>query len=127
MRKFINKIIDGIQRKRAIKNHRKMWHWLAENPGESKLHYLLKYGGPLLNSCYLCHYANRAAIRAGWDFADDRHMCVYCPLDWGGKACNCADSLYRQWHQENYSFVPNEKQISELALQIAELPEKVEK
>ena len=125
MRKFINKIIDRIQKKRAIKNHRKMWHWLAKNPGKSKLNYLLKYGGPLLNDCYLCDYAIRVVEREG---GGTRFMCQYCPLDWGGRECNNHHSLYEEWWLEGGSLEDiNRKKRTELALQIAELPEKVEK
>lgn len=123
MRRFINKIIDRIQRKRAIKNHRKMWHWLAENPTEGKLDYLLKYGGPLFNSCYLCEYAHRAKLRAGCGT-----FCKYCPLDWGTMFC-CGNTraLYEKWQNEKFKKNPNEQRLKELALQIAELPEKVKK
>lgn len=127
MRKFINKIIDRIQRKRAIKNHRKMWHWLAENPRKGKLDYLLKYGGPLLNSCYLCEYAYRAAIRDGWSSISEFYRCEYCPLDWDGEGCTDEGALFERWDIENHKIYPDEQLKAELALQIAELPEKVEK
>ena len=127
MRKFkerVIKAIDNYQRKRAIKNHRKMWHWLAENPYRSKLNYLLKYGGPLLNGCYLCDYAARATARDG---VEKSFMCVYCPLDWAGKECKGNNSLFNSWVDERLMPHIDEQKITEIALQIAELPEKVEK
>lgn len=127
MRRFINRIIDRIQRKRAIKNHRKMWHWLAENPTKGKLDYLLKYGGPKFNSCYLCDYARHAAIRAGWDLGSEGTLCHFCPLDWNGDLCVHDDSLFKRWHLEGFGMFIDEQKKTELALQIAELPEKVKK
>lgn len=127
MRKFINKIIDRIQKKRAIKNHRKMWHWLAENPTKGKLDYLLKYGGPLTNSCYLCDYARRAANRGGWDSGNTDVLCRFCPLDWNGEPCTREDSLFKRWHIEGFGMCMDAQKRTELALQIAELPERVEK
>lgn len=127
MRRFINKIIDRIQRKRAIRNHRKMWHWLAENPTKNKLDYLEPLGDRQWpqDSCYLCDYAIRAAKR---DEVPYRFRCHYCPLDWGGRGCNRDHSLYEEWWLESHSLEDgNCKKKSELALQIAELPEKVEK
>ena len=126
MRRFINKIIDRIQRKRAIKNHRKMWHWLAENPGKSKIEFLLEHDSSnrvLFNGCYLCDYATRAKQRAGGGM-----FCKYCPLDWGAMSCcNGTHLLYDKWQAERLKLNPNKQRIAELALQIAELPEKVEK
>ena len=123
MRRFINKIIDRIQRKRAIRNHRKMWHWLAENPGKSKIEFLLEhdeYDGELLNNCYLCDYADRAAM-------DLFPTCMFCPLDWNGKECNEPRSLFQQWNNYRYDPDGSKEVVAGLALQIAELPEKVEK
>lgn len=102
-----------------------MWHWLAKNPGESKITYLAMYdsgNAPLLNNCHLCEYANLAKKRAGGGI-----LCDYCPLDWGNGLCCTGEALYEKWNFEKYERNPNKQRRTELALRIAELPEKVEK
>ena len=119
MKRIIYRIFDRYFRKKAIKNHRKMWRWLADNPTKDKLNYLVPLSGRELplNSCYLCDYAIRAAGREG--FAH-RFMCQYCPLDWDGQECNEEYlSLFDKW-----VFETNLQKRSELALRIAELPER---
>ena len=122
MRRFINKIIDRIQRKRAIRNHRKMWHWLAENPTKSKFDYFRSTNKFPFNACHLCEYANSVSDRTG-----DIAFCQYCPLDWDGQECGKENSLFERWALEGFSKCMDVQKRTELALQIAELPEKVEK
>lgn len=47
-----------LTREQAIKEHRKMWHWLAENPDMDKDDYLeLNDFEYVENECFLCHYS----------------------------------------------------------------------
>ena len=104
-------------REKAIEEHRKMWHWLAENPGSSKLTYLrIHYGGAkLFNDCFLCQYA---AENCGAYM----NMCDCCPLEWPGDKCTeGGDGLYVSWL--NVWTVRDYEQTAKIALQIAELPE----
>ena len=99
----------------AIRNHRKMWSWLAKNPGKGERDYLREFDpeAKLTANCYLCGYVN------------NNGHCEYCPLEWPG-AGHCTDTggLYREWAYamdwEDYALA------AEIAKQIAELPEKKE-
>lgn len=64
-----------LTREAAVKEHRKMWNWLAEHPDRDKSDYWelnsLEYptGG-----CFLCHYSHQ----------NERECCGEdCILDWG--------------------------------------------
>lgn len=68
-----------LTREQAIKEHRKMWNWLAENPDMDKDDYLelndFKY---VENECFLCHYSHQ----------NDGECCGEdCILDWGETNC----------------------------------------
>ena len=98
----------------AIRNHRKMWRWLAENPGKRKDDYLWKVDpeARLYNHCYLCDYVNK----------NHHGYCEYCPVEWPEEYCCEEDGLYSRWQfamlGEDYT------RTAEIAKQIAELPEK---
>ena len=98
----------------AIRKHRKMWRWLAKNPGERKEDYLRKFDpeARLGTDCYLCGYVNE----------NHKRNCRYCPVKWPEESCYCYGGLYSKWfdamNYENYALA------AEIAKQIAELPEK---
>ena len=97
-------------RKEAIRNHRKMWNWLAENPGKWKRDYLMRYDpeAKLVANCYLCEYT--------W------LLCNECPLEW--KTDRCFRGLFGEWE---YAMKCGDYALAaEIAKQIAELPEKEE-
>ena len=59
------------------------------------------------NRCYMCEYCN--------------DECDYCPLDFGDE--NCSKGIYGKWHNALFLEEDFEK-AKELALKIANLPEK---
>lgn len=120
MKRIIYRIFDRYFRKKAIKNHRKMWRWLAENPGKGKLDYLMLYdpNARLIHSCYLCEYA---AHKMQYLEKKVISICKYCPLDWGGRACKDYGSLFDRWWISHFYA---SKKSSMAARQIAELPER---
>lgn len=100
-------------REEAIRKHREMWNWLADNPGMMKWDYLQKFDpeATLVHECYLCEYTDMD--------------CTRCPLEWAGRDCPEEGSLYNEWCYavaglEDYT------RTAEIARQIAELPEKEE-
>lgn len=118
MKRIIYRIFDRYLRKKAIKNHRKMWRWLAEHPDKRKHEYLEMHDSKsdLKNNCYLCDYTRyRATPYENIILA----YCNYCPLDWNGNECLKDHSLFEDWHCSD-----NLKERKELARQIAELPER---
>lgn len=65
----------NLTREQAIKEHRKMWNWLAEHPDMDKDDYLeLNDFEYVENECFLCHYSHQ----------NDGECCGEdCILDWG--------------------------------------------
>lgn len=105
-----------LTREQAIKEHRKMWRWLAEHPGKQKQDYLefveIDWRG-MSSSCFLCEYVLGKYEK--WE-------CKHCPLDWDERGCTNEDkSLYDEWWYEH-----DNRRRAELARQIAELPEREE-
>lgn len=119
--------IEGFRRKKVIKNHRKMWNWIADNQEEMGIYddgmkskYLSLYEKRKpLKECYLCDYVGR------------RHLdCSYCLIDWGNSSRQpCLDyndkegydkGLFSRWVQET-----DLHEAAKLAREIANLPEKV--
>ena len=98
----------------AIRKHRKMWRWLAKNPGERKEDYLRKFEpeARLSTDCYLCDYV----------YKNHKGHCRCCPVEWPGGICLRKEGLYSKWLDamdcKNYI------RAAKLARQIAELPEK---
>lgn len=98
----------------AIEKHRKMWNWLADNPGYAKGDYLEKFDKnvDLILGCYLCDYALR--------------NCRVCPLKWPNGSCMTLDDdgLYDKWDKAmGYGAYAK---AAEIARQIAQLPEREE-
>ena len=109
------KEVKKMTREEAIKNHRKMWRWLAKNPEKWKTDYLEKFDpeADLDEDCYLCEYVAE----------NHNGICRSCPVAWPGGTCHAPHrGLYFKWivakGEERYSL------SAELARQIAELPEK---
>jgi hypothetical protein len=102
-----------LTKKEAIKRHRELWGWLAENPMKEKQDWPeWKQYGYASRYCFCCEI--------GQDFLN--HKCD-CPLDWGNnnKYCCCEASFYEEW---KHATKPEER--SRLAALIRDLPEKVE-
>lgn len=112
-------------KREAIKLHRELWRWLAENPsGEKEDWFYLKKNldkySDVRANCFLCHYAIEKTDTSVGSLA-----CVACPLIWKiSRRCetNSAgrNSYYEMW-QDNYS---TSKQRAKLALKIANLKER---
>lgn len=107
-------------RKKAIRNHRKMWNWIADNQERiclygaemKRKYFLLHKEKGVLNYCYLCDYTERECLD-----------CSYCPIDWdeNNGFCSSSDaSLYSQWKRET-----DFHEAAKLAREIANLPERV--
>lgn len=109
-------------REEAIKKHRELWHWIADETRRRKDCYVLKVEnkdvakeGPL-NSCWLCEYA-RQFQKFYYEY------CYACPINWGVKTCMKEGSPYRAWTFGSYL---DYEERAKLADTIAELPEKGE-
>lgn len=66
-----------LTREQAIKEHRKMWNWLAEHPEKWKNDYFEIHHeqlGHINNDCFLCEY----------DYQNEgKYCCEECIIDWG--------------------------------------------
>lgn len=80
--------------------HKKLWDWLAANPGRYKEDWpgwsgldMAPYS--ICNDCFACEAVNSLAI----DVADTSWSCRYCPLDWGKRGdCTKLFGLFDSWH-----------------------------
>jgi len=116
-------------REEAIKKHRAMWNWIAEqilnhvhtmNIGSLKAEYIGMQGEDTLemhkhNNCYLCHYTDI--------------NCRSCPLSWPTNAANfkCEVGYYDMGLYSrcaNMTNTGNWRLQAELAYEIANLPER---
>lgn len=119
IKRLIYRIFDRYLRKKAIKNHRKMWRWLAKHPDKTKGDYFILHDpkADLERDCYLYEYA---ANNSTADEIFNLDICDHCPLDWDGNCCPGLYSLFSDWHFSR----GNDVERAELAKQIAELPER---
>ena len=107
----------------AVQEHRKMWNWIADETEKRKVivakyDYFLENGIPPnehpMNHCWCCEYT-------------EYKFCDRCPIVWaescGEVVINCVGpkSPYRAWMRTN-----NWQEASELARQIANLPEQTD-
>ena len=126
-----------LTREQAIKEHRKMWHWLAEHPEKCKEDYFEVYHEKfdyMINDCFLCEYSRQ---NSGYYCGGD------CLCDWG-EANDCMGSsqklgLYELYCRlKNHLYCIDENSvwskdiieglqliISRTARAIAELPENI--
>lgn len=97
-----------LTREEAIRLHRELWGWLAENPMKQKTDYP-KFKERVTNYCYLCEFAGSE--------------CAKCPVEWpktrSASPCHCMESYFGEW---NDAKLPEER--SRLAALIRDLPEK---
>lgn len=100
-------------REEAIEKHRKMWNWLADNPGKRKCDYLNKFDpeAKLDGDCYLCEYGRQP-----------ESGCDCCPVIWPGGKCCGGGGIYAMWGEAMTT--GDYARAAEIARQIAELPEK---
>ena len=114
-----------LTKEEAIKRHRELWGWLAENPMKEKRawpgwgEYEDINGG-----CFLCEYAFESKKN---DF-NGLSICDYCPVEFKetngylkGTVDYCLGGLFSRWDR---AIEPKER--SRIASLIRDLPEKVE-
>ena len=100
-----------LTKEEAVKLHRELWGWLAENPMKHKADWPgFKDKGHIINRCFCCEFT--ADIKREID-------CIKCPLVWPGGRCD--SSLFGEWEPAK---LPEER--SRLAALIRDLPEKKE-
>lgn len=124
----------NLTKDQAIKEHRKMWNWIAEQykHGNTRVVYELKkeycswYGIEILHDCFCCEYAFNVCVH--------ENRCKYCPIVWG------TEHLHEGWFCERtldseqglygklFNLTLNKfepEDAYELAKHIAELPERI--
>lgn len=112
-------------REEAIKKHRELWHWIADEHRRRKSVLVQKFENPEVakkapaNDCWLCEYVKhleKDSPRSGCD----------CPIKWGENIKYCASigSPYLKW---NNLYGSNYEDLAKLADIIAELPEREKK
>lgn len=87
-----------LTKEEAIRLHRELWGWLAENPGRDKREWpeWEDNGGKfprVRNLCFACEYDHQEGIK------NHSYACSDCPFEWPGKTCeNMEDNgLYNLW------------------------------
>jgi len=103
-------------KKEAIRLHRELWNWLAENPTKKNSDWPgWKEHKDAEFSCFLCHYDREKTT--------DTTSCNFCPLDWGNSA-GCygvkLNGYFIIWTNLN----EDDPKRVELALKIANLKER---
>ena len=141
--------MEELTREEAIRRHRLVWNWLAdetEKIGETitKKDAFKHFGwdrSKVLSSCWCCEWAHWKRNLDLYIYKDNfKSVCFYCPLDWsnGEKKilkATCLDimtndgyvndGLYEQWFFKTYG-EEDHAEASRLARIIANLPEKKE-
>jgi hypothetical protein len=138
--------MDELTREEAIREHRKMWNWIANETKKSghcvnKTDYFCEYAEfdekiPY-DKCYCCEYAFNVFkqtddLKKLFEGDIFNNKCKYCPIDWGSESshdmcCDIGDpgkfptGLYLLWDES----ITNKDADSayKYAKQIAELPE----
>ena len=90
-----------LTREQAIKEHRKMWNWLAEHPEKCKEDYFEVYHEKfdyMSNGCFLCEYSRQNS---------DYYCLEGCLCDWG-ETNNCTGSSKRMGLYELYIDLKND-------------------
>ena len=107
-------------RKYCIDNHRKMWHWLAENPDKVKRdwpgwkhHNNDVFSKEKSSHCFLCGYIS----------VDLEKDCHNCPIDW--VITDMCEEVYpKTSYYTSYYDAITHKAKTKYAKIIANLPEK---
>ena len=111
--KNLKRRLKMLTRNQALRRHRKLWRWLAENPFMHKGTWpgWKRHGGLFENcrsNCFLCQYVE-----------ENDYPCL---LDWSpGETCQNNPS-YLLWETKNGTA----EKISQAARNIAELPRRKE-
>lgn len=109
-----------LTKREAIKEHRKMWLWIARESIKQKRcmtkeEYLSEYNYPEISSrCFCCEY-----VRENFEH------CNMCPVDWiTVTSCMGNGSYYIGWR--NATIKSNYVESAFLAYKISQLPERKE-
>ena len=139
-----------LTKEQAIKEHRKMWNWIADQyeEGRAAAIYELKseYMGEYMeeteleerpfHNCFCCEYASEkvdSMISSAKDIASVPHRCMQCPVIWGTElkshffACEHSLSAYQRLKEESDKFNKldvDSELCARLARAIANLPER---
>lgn len=122
----------NLTKEKAIKEHRAMWLWIAEqlengnflDVATLKEDYLEEMGVVIRNDCFCCEYA---ATRNDC-FCKANVVCEYCPLIWGNEDkcgsyfCETQGGLW--FEAQRASLCGEYEKAAKLARQIANLPAK---
>lgn len=87
-------------KKEAVRLHRELWRWLAENSDRTKSEWPGWKNFPRVkNHCFLCEYAQEKQAQAKEKSTRLRHMflCFWCPADWGVDRCEDPHSCFANW------------------------------
>lgn len=124
--------MNKLTKQEAIRSHRKMWNWIADETLKRKRHmgkcdYFKEkeIENIFVNSSYCCEYAEQKCNETG-----KGRWCEYCLFDWrrkdGSIQCiNREDNTWKGLYVEWASETTNYKKAAELAREIANLPEKI--
>ena len=109
----------NLTKEEAIRNHREMWNWIADQNIKGytgvwlKKQYLRNIGidpFTVIARCFCCNYVR--------DNCDSN--CSKCPLIWGEKLTDdCVNGIYGEWTREKDSF-----KAAQIAREIANLKER---
>ena len=114
-----------LTKEEAIKRHRELWGWLAENPMKEKTDWpgWERYDAAL-NDCFLCEYV----LKSQKNDSNGLSICDYCPVEFKetngypkGTVGYCLGGLFSRWDR---AIEPKER--SRIASLIRDLPEKKE-
>ena len=107
-------------RRYCFDNHRKMWHWLAENPKKGKKdwpgwkhHNDSIFSKEEADHCFICGYISD----------DPDKDCYNCPMDWVITNI-CVDTYPEKSYYLSYCDAITHKAKTKYAKIIANLPEK---
>ena len=112
-----------LTKKEAIKLHRKLWNWVADETLRLKRkvkkeeyfyrNHIDREDIPK-NKCYCCEYDEQKQDKC------TNKSCKYCPISWGNRDNDCEKpSYYSEW---NYAI--DYKEAAEYARKIANLSER---
>ena len=120
-----------LTKQEAIKNHRKMWNWIADETQRQQRivdqwDYLEAFDVKDVpeTACYCCEYAIQRinVLLSGT-------LCDYCPINWGEGESFCLN-LYNEQGEfvdngliHQWRFATDWRKAAELARKIANLPE----
>lgn len=109
-------------------NHKRMWQWLAENPGKEKDEWpKWEFNGghipEALNDCFACDYTKAP-------FTDHRGVtrfqveCKRCPLLWGTVTdyfiCEKENSPYIYWTDYSWEYVTKTEVTADERVRLAQ-------